>query len=42
MKFKDKFIGFVDILGWKDKVKAAEAGYGMSLAELKETLKELA
>ena len=41
MKFKDKFIGFVDILGWKDKVKAAEAGYGMSLAELKETLKEL-
>lgn len=41
MEFKDKFIGFVDILGWKVKVKAAEAGTGMSLAELKEALKEL-
>ena len=41
MEFKDKFIGFVDILGWKDKVKAAEAGTGMSLAELKDALKEL-
>lgn len=40
-EFKDKFIGFVDILGWKEKVKAAEAGTGMSLAELKEILKDL-
>lgn len=41
MEFKDKFIGFVDILGWKNKVKATEAGTGMSLAELQEILKEL-
>ena len=37
-KFKDEFIGFVDILGWKVKVKAAEAGTGMPLIEV---LKEL-
>jgi hypothetical protein len=41
MEFKDKFIGFVDILGWKEKVKAAEAGAGMSLTELLELLKAL-
>jgi len=41
MEFKDKFIGFVDILGWKEKVKAAETGAGMSLGELIETLKDL-
>ena len=41
MEFKDKFVGFVDILGWKDKVKAAESGTGMSLAELIEASKEL-
>ena len=41
MEFKDKFIGFVDILGWKEKVKAAEIGTGMSLGELIETLKDL-
>jgi hypothetical protein len=41
MKFTDKFIGFVDILGWKEKVKAAETGTGMSLVELLELLKEL-
>lgn len=41
MEFKDKFIGFVDILGWKEKVKAAETGAGMSLAELLELLKKL-
>jgi len=38
---KDKFIGFVDILGWKEKMKAAEAGTGMTLAELKELQKDL-
>jgi hypothetical protein len=27
-EFKDKFIGFVDILGWKEMVKAVEAGVG--------------
>lgn len=41
IEFKDKFIGFVDILGWKEKVKAAEAETGMSLSELKEALKDL-
>lgn len=41
MEFKDKFIGYVDILGWKEKVKAAEAGTGMSLVELSEAQKEL-
>lgn len=35
MEFKDKFIGFVDIIGWRERVKAAEAGTGMSLAQLK-------
>lgn len=41
IEFKDKFIGYVDILGWKEKVKEAEAGTGMPLAELLELLKEL-
>lgn len=40
-EFKDKFIGFVDILGWKKFVEAAEAGTGMSLTQLREALKEL-
>ena len=40
-EFKDKFVGFVDILGFKDLVKAAEAGTGMSLAELLEILNDL-
>lgn len=41
IEFKDKFIGFVDILGWEKKVEAAEAGTGLSLAELIDVLKEL-
>lgn len=41
IEFKDKFIGYVDVLGWKEKVKAAEDGTGMSLAELLEVQKEL-
>lgn len=40
-EFKDKFIGFVDILGWRELVKAAEAGTGMSLSNLIEVAKEL-
>lgn len=40
-EFKVKFIGFVDILGWKERVEAAESGTGISLAELKEMLKDL-
>jgi hypothetical protein len=39
-EFKDKFIGFVDILGFKTLVEAAEAGTGMPLSELLEALKE--
>lgn len=38
-KFKNKFIGFVDILGFEKLVKAAETGTGMSLAELLDVLK---
>jgi len=40
-EFKEKFIGFVDILGFKEMVKAAEAGTGMPLTELLEMLKNL-
>lgn len=41
MEFKDKFIGFVDILGWKEKVKAVENETGMPLPELIELLRNL-
>ena len=41
VEFKDKFIAFVDILGFKKLVEAAEAGTGMPLSVLLETLKEL-
>lgn len=40
-EFKDKFIGFVDILGWEELVKAAEDGTGLSLSNLIEVAKEL-
>jgi hypothetical protein len=40
-EFKDKFIGFVDILGFKEMVKAAEAGTGVRLSELLENTKAL-
>jgi hypothetical protein len=38
IEFKDKFIGFVDILGFKKMVQATAAGTGMPLPELLETL----
>jgi len=38
MEFKKKFVGFVDILGFKELVKSAENGTGMSLPELLELL----
>lgn len=41
MEFKDKFVGFVDVLGFTKMVEAAEAGTGMSLPALREMLKEL-
>lgn len=40
MEFKEKFVAFVDVLGFKKLVEAAEAGTGMSLAELLEVLKK--
>ena len=41
IEFKDKFIGFVDILGFKGLVEAAEEGIGISLVELLEMAQEL-
>jgi hypothetical protein len=38
--FKDKFIAFVDVLGFKKLVEAAETGTGMPLSNLLEVLKE--
>ena len=39
--FKEKFIGFVDILGFKNMVKATEEGTGKSLSDLIENCQEL-
>lgn len=41
MQFKEKFIAFVDVLGFKQMVKASESGTGMPLPELINMLKEL-
>jgi hypothetical protein len=38
--FKEKWIGFIDILGFKSLVEKAEAGKAMSLPQLLELLKE--
>ncbi|MCM2286099.1 MAG: hypothetical protein NDI81_15040 [Desulfobacula sp.] len=41
-EFKDKFIGFVDILGWEDLVERAETeDSGISLTDLRNVLNEL-
>ncbi len=40
-EFKEKFIGFVDILGFKNLVEAAERGTGMPLREILGLVKEL-
>lgn len=40
MEFKEKFVAFVDLLGFKKLVEAAEAGTGMALTELLEVLKK--
>jgi hypothetical protein len=40
MEFKDKFIGFVDILGFKKLVEAAEQGSVTNLNEVRGVLKE--
>lgn len=39
MDFKDKFIGFVDVLGFKNLVEAAETGRGLPLEAILEVLK---
>lgn len=41
MEFQDKFIGFVDILGFKSLIEHAEAGEGMSLAEINKAVSQL-
>ena len=41
IQFKDEFVAFVDILGWKEKIETAERGTGMSLAELIDLAKRL-
>lgn len=41
MRFEDKFIAFVDVLGFKNLVKASESGTGMPLPDLMECLSKL-
>jgi hypothetical protein len=41
VKFEDKFIAFIDVLGFKSMVKASESGTGMPLPELMECLTKL-
>lgn len=41
MKFEDKFIAFIDVLGFKDMVSASESGNGIPLSELMENLSKL-
>lgn len=41
MEFEDKFIGYVDILGFKNMVAEAERGQGRSLTDIRELLSEL-
>jgi hypothetical protein len=41
MKYEDKFIAFVDVLGFKSMVEASESGVGMALPELMECLSKL-
>ena len=40
-QFGEKFIAFVDILGWRSLVKRAEEGEGLTLSELSEILNAL-
>lgn len=41
MEFKEKFIAFIDVLGFKEMVKASDSGEGKSVSELLEMLKNL-
>lgn len=40
--FKDKFVAFIDVLGFKSMVEAAERGEGRTLLEIEEVLADLA
>ena len=40
-QFEDKFVAFVDVLGFKSMIEAAERGDGKTLAEIQEILDEL-
>jgi len=40
--FKDKFVAFIDVMGFKAMIEAAEKGEGRSLAEIEEILADLA
>lgn len=40
-EFQDKFISFVDVLGFKSMIEGAEQGMGRTLAEIKDILKDL-
>jgi hypothetical protein len=40
--FEDKFIAFIDVMGFKSMIEQAERGKGRSLVEIKEILRELA
>ncbi len=41
MEFREKFVAFVDVLGFEDMVRASEAGHGPPLAEIIAILKSL-
>jgi len=41
LHFKDKFIGFIDVLGFKSMVESAENGSGPTLDDLLQILKEM-
>jgi hypothetical protein len=41
IQFKDKFVAFIDVLGFKKMVQTAEAGTGLPLDKLLEVLKTL-
>ena len=41
MEFKDKFVAFIDVLGFKSMIEAAERGEGRPLSEIRELLAEL-
>src|SRR5579862_731240 len=40
-EFKDKFVAYVDVLGFKEMIEQAEDGSGRSLAEIHDILADL-